>query len=54
MYAIRSYYGLLEIGTYLFDPLHSLIERESTQRRLTGGLVVVFLLGLLGISYNFV
>ncbi|EPR38701.1 hypothetical protein dsx2_0510 [Desulfovibrio sp. X2] len=41
---------LLEFGTYLFDPLHSLLERESTHRRITAGLVIVFLLGLAGIE----
>lgn len=41
---------LLELGTYLFDPLHSFLERESTHRRLTSVLVFAFLFGLAGIE----
>ncbi len=40
----------LELGTYLFDPLHSLLERDSTHRRLTLLLVFTFLLALAGIE----
>lgn len=40
----------LEFGTYLFDPLHSFLERESTHRRLTSVLVFAFLFGLAGIE----
>lgn len=41
---------LLEMGTNVFDYLHSFVERDSTHRGITGGLVAVFLVGLLGIE----
>lgn len=40
------------LGTYIFDPLHHYWENDRTQRAVAGGLVAVFILGLIGIELN--
>lgn len=43
---------IYRFGTYTFDPLHHIWEHDRTQRAVAGGLVLVFILGLLGIELN--
>jgi len=38
--------------TYVFDPLHHFWEKDSTQRTVGGGLIVIFVLALITIELN--
>ncbi|WP_341540101.1 hypothetical protein [Pseudodesulfovibrio tunisiensis] len=44
--------SIYALATYAFDPLHQYWERESTQRRVGGLLIFVFLLSLGAIELN--
>lgn len=43
---------IYRLVTYIFDPLHHFWERDTTQRTVAGGLIGVFLLGLVTIELN--
>lgn len=43
---------LCDVVTYVFDPLHDYWESVQTQRKLTGILILIFLLALLGIELD--